>query len=96
MSIETLMEWHRPRLESLIEAKCDLLAIETIPSIKEARAIANLLALYHPDFKAWLAFSCKDGEHLCSGETFKDAYEAFIKMYEDFSAMGFILLPAEV
>ena len=41
-----------------MEAKCDLLAIETIPSIKEATAILELLSEY-PDFKAWLSFSCK-------------------------------------
>ncbi len=35
-----LVEWHRPRIQSLIEAKCDVLACETIPCLLEARATA--------------------------------------------------------
>ncbi len=53
-----MKEWHRPRLECLLEANCDLIAIETIPSIKEADAILSLLSEY-PNTKAWLSFSCK-------------------------------------
>lgn len=58
MTLEYLMDWHRVRLECLLEADCDLLAIETMPSIKEALAVTTLLASY-PNAKAWLAFSCK-------------------------------------
>lgn len=53
-----MVEWHRTRLECLIEEKCDLIAFETIPSIKEAMALVKLLADY-PSTKAWLSFSCK-------------------------------------
>ncbi len=76
MTLDELMNWHQTRLECLIEANCDLLAIETIPSIKEAQAVINLLAM-HPNVKAWLSFSCKDGSHLCNGDEFKMAYETF-------------------
>jgi homocysteine S-methyltransferase len=86
MTLEELMDWHRPRLECLVEANCDLLAIETIPSIKEAQAVVNLLSLY-PNVKAWLSFSCKDGLHLCNGEEFKVAYETF-KDNEQLVAVG--------
>lgn len=39
-------------------AGADLLAFETIPSIKEAQAVAELLREF-PNCAAWLAFSCK-------------------------------------
>lgn len=52
------MKWHRPRLECLLEEGCDLIALETIPSIKEATALLTLLAEF-PTAKAWLSFSCK-------------------------------------
>lgn len=42
----------------LAAAGADLLAFETIPSIKEAQAVAELLREF-PDSAAWLAFSCK-------------------------------------
>jgi homocysteine S-methyltransferase len=59
-----------------VEAGCDLLAFETIPSIKEASALIDLLAEY-PNTSAWLSFSCRDESHLCIGDTFKHAYDMF-------------------
>ncbi len=53
-----LIEWHRPRIDALLEAGVDLLAFETIPSIKEATALCSILADY-PLAEAWLSFSCK-------------------------------------
>jgi homocysteine S-methyltransferase len=41
-----------------LEAGADLLAFETIPSIKEGLALCKLLDEY-PNTKAWLSFSCK-------------------------------------
>jgi len=65
-----LVDWHRPRAKSLIEAKCDILACETIPSLMEARALVTLLKeLQHP---AWVTFSCKSGTEVGSGESFKE------------------------
>ena len=32
--LKQFIDWHRPRFECLIKSGCDLLAIETIPSIK--------------------------------------------------------------
>ena len=46
MTLEELTEWHRPRFETLAKSDVDLLAIETIPGIKEAEALLNLLAEY--------------------------------------------------
>jgi homocysteine S-methyltransferase len=63
-------------MECLLEMNCDLLAIETIPSIKEAQAIVKLLARF-PNAKAWLSFSCKDDVHLCNGDSFRIAYDSF-------------------
>ena len=59
MTEQELMEFHKPRIDCLVEASCDLLAIETIPCYKEAASIMNLLKTYYPDVKAWLTFSCK-------------------------------------
>lgn len=77
MTEQELMEFHKPRIDCLVEASCDLLAIETIPCYKEAASIMNLLKTYYPDVKAWLTFSCKDSEHISNGETFKSVYDSF-------------------
>ncbi|GIX89059.1 selenocysteine Se-methyltransferase [Caerostris darwini] len=54
---EELINWHRPRIECLIEAGVDLLAMETIPSVKEGEALMKLLKDI-PNIEAWLSFSC--------------------------------------
>lgn len=57
-------QFHRERIEVLADSGLDLFAVETIPSRAEAEIILEELG----GRPAWLAFSCKDGRHLCSGE----------------------------
>ncbi|MFC4007692.1 homocysteine S-methyltransferase [Nonomuraea purpurea] len=61
-----LFAWHLPRWEILASTGADLLACETIPSYAEARALARLLR-HTPGVKAWVSFSCRDGERLNDG-----------------------------
>ena len=49
------------------EQRPDLLAFETLPSLDEARAIAEALAP-HPEHAAWFTFTCRDGKHVAHGE----------------------------
>ncbi|CAL8252459.1 unnamed protein product [Merluccius merluccius] len=72
MSIEELKAWHRPQIGCLVAAGADLVAMETIPSVKEAEALVELLREF-PGCRAWLAYSCKDGRSLCDGSTFLEA-----------------------
>jgi homocysteine S-methyltransferase len=69
-----LGEFHLPRLEALAEASPDAFAVETIPSIAEARALVRALGGI-PDLPAWMSFSCKDGTHLCDGTPFEQAID---------------------
>jgi homocysteine S-methyltransferase len=62
-----LADFHRPRLRVLANAGADLLAFETIPCLREAQVLSNLLREF-PGVCAWLSFSCRDGEHNCEGE----------------------------
>ena len=52
-----------------------MLAIETIPELDEAVALARLLDEV-PGTPAWISFSCADGAHLRSGEPFEAAVAA--------------------
>jgi homocysteine S-methyltransferase len=72
LSVEELMEWHRPRLQVLFHSGADLLACETIPCLEEAVAVIRLLD-EAPAAGAWLSFSCCDDRHLCQGEAFSAA-----------------------
>jgi homocysteine S-methyltransferase len=70
---QELIDFHKERLEILIACKPDYLAIETIPEIREAKVLLNLLKELNNEIPVWIAFSCKDEAQLCSGESFKDA-----------------------
>ncbi|CAF3337613.1 unnamed protein product [Rotaria socialis] len=58
MTIEKFKDWHRPRLAILARAEPTFIAFETIPSKKEAEALAELLREF-PNVKAWLSFNCQ-------------------------------------
>lgn len=61
-----LADFHRPRLATLLETQPDLLAIETLPSLDEALALAELVA-ERPGTQAWITFSARDGQHISDG-----------------------------
>ncbi|XP_046675706.1 homocysteine S-methyltransferase YbgG-like [Homalodisca vitripennis] len=67
MTIKELADWHRPKVEALIEGGCDYLLFGTIPSPKEAEAIIEVLK-EHPGFKAILSFSAQNEKTISHGE----------------------------
>lgn len=60
-----LRRFHAPRLDVLDRAGADLLAVETIPSLDEARVLAGLLATCRTP--AWVSFSCRDEHSISDG-----------------------------
>ncbi|KAK5646297.1 hypothetical protein RI129_004761 [Pyrocoelia pectoralis] len=69
--IEVIREWHRPRIEALIEAGIKMLALETVPCGTEAEILVDLIKEY-PNVKAWIAFSCnQDGKSIANGDNFQ-------------------------
>ncbi|KAL4656847.1 hypothetical protein GN956_G4612 [Arapaima gigas] len=72
MTVEELKAWHRPQVQCLVHAGVDVIAMETIPGLKEAEALVELLREF-PSSKAWLSFSCKDEQHISSGRRFAEA-----------------------
>jgi homocysteine S-methyltransferase len=73
LSVGELAAFHEPRLRLLIGREPDLLAIETIPSLDEARALAQVLDRVPEAPPAWWSFTCRDEEHLADGSAFGDA-----------------------
>lgn len=71
LSETDLMDFHRPRMQALIEAGAGMLACETIPSLIEAKAIVKLLKEF-PTTTAWISFSARDETHISEGEAFAD------------------------
>lgn len=71
LSAAELRSFHRERLDLLLDAEPDLLALETLPCKVEAQALLDLLR-ERPGARAWLSFSCRDAGHVSHGETFAE------------------------
>ena len=72
VSREFLIDFHSQRLEILVSAAPDLLAIETIPDVDEISAIVEALAAF-PATPAWVSFSCRDRQSTCAGQPIEEA-----------------------
>lgn len=71
VSATDLEHFHRPRIEALVAAGPDLLAVETVPDTDEAEVLARLLAeCGHP---AWFSYSI-DGARTCAGQHLDAAF----------------------
>jgi homocysteine S-methyltransferase len=67
-----LAAFHRSRLEIFAATRADVLALETLPSLPEARVLVSLLGeLDHRG--AWVSFSCRDGARLWDGSPVEEA-----------------------
>jgi homocysteine S-methyltransferase len=66
-----LRDFHRPRIELLLSAEPDLLAVETIPDVDEAAVLAELIDEYGAP--AWLSYTIVDGRTR-AGQSFEEAF----------------------
>lgn len=85
---EQLAAWHRPRIQTLVAAGVDLLALETIPCQKEAEVLVELIKEF-PRVQAWISFSSKDYREIAHGECLKDvAHECWSRNSNQLVAIG--------
>lgn len=66
-----LRDVHAPRMDALLEAGADLLAMETIPTLREAEVLVRLLE--ERGARAWLSYQCRDGASTAAGEAIETA-----------------------
>jgi homocysteine S-methyltransferase len=69
--VAALAAWHRPRLDVLVDAAPDLLAIETVPDADEAQALVAALA--GSPVPAWLSYSIA-GSRTRAGQPLAEAF----------------------
>lgn len=67
LSNNDMKDFHRGRIQALVEAGADILACETIPSKTETEALLDLLSTEFPDTEAWFTFTLRDDEHVSDG-----------------------------
>ena len=66
-----LVTFHAERLGVIAETNADLVALETVPSLEEGRAITTALTGFR-NLRAWVSFTCKDAVHVAHGERLAD------------------------
>lgn len=71
LTVPELVEWHRPRLEVLVDAEPDVLALETVPDIDEAEALVQLVRSV--GVPAWLSYTIS-GDQTRAGQPLTEAF----------------------
>jgi len=94
VSDTVLADFHRDRMEALLEAGADILAFETIPSLQEASVLAELLVEF-PEAWAWLSFSMKDAKTISDRSSLAECAKLFSD-HEQIAAIGLNCAPTEI
>ncbi|QHC57026.1 homocysteine S-methyltransferase [Rathayibacter tanaceti] len=71
LTVEELTRWHRPRLRALASAGPDVIAVETLPSVREVHAV--VAALRGSPIPAWITVSAR-GNSTAAGERLAEAF----------------------
>ncbi|XP_052208535.1 homocysteine S-methyltransferase 2-like [Diospyros lotus] len=72
VTLETLKDFHRRRVQVLAKSGADLIAFETIPNKLEAKAYAEILEEEDISIPAWFSFNSKDGVNVVSGDSISE------------------------
>jgi homocysteine S-methyltransferase len=83
---DDLVAFHTERLAVVAYTNADLVALETVPSLEEAQAIAAALAGF-PEISAWVSFTCRDDMHVAHGEKLADCM-ALLDLVPEVMAVG--------
>eukprot|EP00262_Sarcandra_glabra_P011068 TRINITY_DN26769_c0_g1_i1.p1 TRINITY_DN26769_c0_g1~~TRINITY_DN26769_c0_g1_i1.p1 ORF type:complete len:338 (-),score=45.58 TRINITY_DN26769_c0_g1_i1:193-1206(-) len=69
VTLATLKNFHRRRVQVLAESGADIIAFETIPNKLESQAYAELLEENDIQIPSWFSFNSKDGINVVSGDS---------------------------
>ncbi|MCS8603612.1 homocysteine S-methyltransferase [Lactiplantibacillus pentosus] len=67
LSSAAYQAFHQERLELMIDAGVDVLALETMPRLDEVQALVDLVTTQWPKQPYWVSFSIRDPQTLCDG-----------------------------
>ncbi|ULG74649.1 homocysteine S-methyltransferase [Macrococcus brunensis] len=74
ISEQDYIDYHKERLDILIEAGISVFAFETIPNLEEIKAVKKLLEEYE-EIEAWLSVTLNDSTHLSDGTQLDEVIE---------------------
>ncbi|KAH9310997.1 hypothetical protein KI387_026032, partial [Taxus chinensis] len=92
ITLQTLKDFHRRRVQVLADSGADLLAFETIPNKLEAQAYAELLEEDDIQVPAWFSFNSKDGVNVVSGDSMTEC-ASLVDLCKNVVAIGINCTP---
>ncbi|KAH7138119.1 Homocysteine S-methyltransferase [Dendryphion nanum] len=97
LSISEFKDFHRGRIDALLRpgSRVDVLAIETIPSFDETRALVDLLATEFPEAVSWVTFTLRDEKHISDGTPVEEVIK-LLEASEQVVAVGVNCVPEEM
>lgn len=87
VTVEDLKDFHRPRLALLVDEGVDLLALETIPNIKEAQALLELLANEFSDQEVYISFTVQEATKISDGTSLEEVAQ-LVSQSQQILALG--------
>ena len=87
LSAEEYQQFHLPRIEELVNAGVDILAIETQPKLDEVLAILELLKKKYPQQKVYVSYTLSDDDTISDGTPLPRAIHA-LEDYSQVIAVG--------
>lgn len=87
LSVEEYQQFHLPRIEELVNAEVDILAIETQPKLDEVLAILELLKKKYPQQKVYVSYTLSDDDTISDGTPLPRAIHA-LEDYSQVIAVG--------
>lgn len=94
-SSEEFKEFHRPRIQALIDGGVDLLALETIPCMLEIRALVELLVDDFPTAIAWLSCTVRDASSLCDSAPWEEVVDV-VRSCSQIVGLGVNCVPMDI
>jgi homocysteine S-methyltransferase len=95
VSENAIREYHDRRLDVLLETEPDLLALETMPDLNEARILLELIESKSADMPFWVSFTVTEPGTISDGGTFAEAC-ALVENFANAIAVGINCSPLSV
>ncbi|MCR5536470.1 MAG: homocysteine S-methyltransferase [Succinivibrio sp.] len=87
LSAAELKDFHAERIAILAKAAPDLFALETVPQLSEAQAVAEILRQQAPSVPLWIAFACRNDTCIADGTKLSACARA-LNAYDNIFALG--------
>lgn len=95
VSDRAIGEYHDRRLDVLLDTEPDLLALETMPDLNEARILLDLIESKSADMPFWVSFTVTEPGSISGGGTFAEAC-SLVENYPNAIAVGINCSPLSV